>query len=381
MLTFCFHFLTSSSFVGKFLPRNQRPSNATHQFTNLYLKNFSQTIVTPADYDSAIKKLVGDCGEITSSKLMIKPDTQTSSGFGFVAFATHEATKQAFDRLNNAEEVKKRAPEFLNAEVPLYCEVAQPKQKRQQELSLQRPIDRNLYIKHFPDIYDDEALAKLFEEFGTITSAKVMVNPDTKTSRGFGFVCFDNAESARQAITGRHQTPIENKPFYVVLAQPKAQRKQILANQNGAGMFYPQQGNRGFPQRGPFPGPPRGGPRGPALPFAARPPYGASMYPQGPGPNVRQGLVENFQQAQSEEAKLQTAGDLLFYSISRAGYPEASARQCTGIILGNTIVRDNNGSVSNLGDSLSKILLLCDDQNRLAEELNKMRQLLVNPGN
>jgi RNA recognition motif-containing protein len=33
---------------------------------------------------------------------------------------------------------------------------------------------RNLYVRGFPSDYDDDSLRKLFEQYGTITSSKIM---------------------------------------------------------------------------------------------------------------------------------------------------------------------------------------------------------------
>ena len=55
----------------------------------------------------------------------------------------------------------------------------------------------NLYVKNLDDSFTDEKLREVFGEFGKITSAKVMTDKNG-ASKGFGFVCFDNAESAEK---------------------------------------------------------------------------------------------------------------------------------------------------------------------------------------
>merc|ERR1711943_7410 len=74
---------------------------------------------------------------------------------------------------------------------------------------------------------------------------------DTKTNKGFGFVCFDAPDAASAAIAEMNGFRLENKPLYVALAQPKAIRRQQLAQHYGrmgmprpAGML-PQQGPPG----------------------------------------------------------------------------------------------------------------------------------------
>lgn len=53
----------------------------------------------------------------------------------------------------------------------------------------------NLYVKNIDDSFTDEKLREEFEKFGKITSVKVMLD-DYGRSKGFGFVCFENADSA-----------------------------------------------------------------------------------------------------------------------------------------------------------------------------------------
>ncbi len=48
---------------------------------------------------------------------------------------------------------------------------------------------------------DDHGLKAAFESFGTVTEAKVITDRMTGRSRGFGFVTFDSADAATEALT------------------------------------------------------------------------------------------------------------------------------------------------------------------------------------
>uniref|UniRef100_A0A8C5YCI7 RRM domain-containing protein n=1 Tax=Microcebus murinus TaxID=30608 RepID=A0A8C5YCI7_MICMU len=116
---------------------------------------------------------------------------------------------------------------------------AQKKVERQAELKRkfeqlkQERISRyqgvNLYIKNLDDTIDDEKLRKEFSPFGSITSAKVML--EDGRSKGFGFVCFSSPEEATKAVTEMNGRIVGSKPLYVALAQRKEERKAHLTNQ------------------------------------------------------------------------------------------------------------------------------------------------------
>lgn len=57
----------------------------------------------------------------------------------------------------------------------------------------------NLYVKNINDEIDDDELRRVFSNYGTITSAKIM-RDEKGFSRGFGFVCFTNPEEANKAL-------------------------------------------------------------------------------------------------------------------------------------------------------------------------------------
>lgn len=213
-------------YVGKFIPRKEREKELGEQakrFTNVYLKNFGEELD-----DEKLKELFEKFGKITSHKVM-SDDGGKSKGFGFVSFEDAESAEKAVEEMNNKE---------INGKI-LYVGRAQKKAERQAELKRkfeQLKLERmnryqgvNLYVKNLDDSIDDERLRKEFAPFGTITSAKVMV--EDGRSKGFGFVCFSSPEEATKAVTEMNGRIIVSKPLYVALAQRKEDRKAHLASQ------------------------------------------------------------------------------------------------------------------------------------------------------
>jgi len=55
-------------------------------------------------------------------------------------------------------------------------------------------------VFHLPPDLSDAQLLALFSPFGAVLSCKVITNPQTSASKGYGFVNFLNMDGARNAI-------------------------------------------------------------------------------------------------------------------------------------------------------------------------------------
>ncbi|XP_073728745.1 polyadenylate-binding protein 1A isoform X2 [Misgurnus anguillicaudatus] len=193
------------------------------EFTNVYIKNFGEDMD-----DEKLKEIFCKYGPALSIRVMTD-DSGKSKGFGFVSFERHEDAQRAVDEMNGKEMNGKQ----------VYVGRAQKKGERQTELKRkfeQMKQDRmtryqgvNLYVKNLDDGLDDERLRKEFSPFGTITSAKVMM--EGGRSKGFGFVCFSSPEEATKAVTEMNGRIVATKPLYVALAQRKEERQAHLTSQ------------------------------------------------------------------------------------------------------------------------------------------------------
>ncbi|XP_053190888.1 polyadenylate-binding protein 1A-like isoform X2 [Scomber japonicus] len=213
-------------FVGRFKSRKEREAELgarAKEFTNVYIKNFGDEMD-----DEKLRELFSKYGNAMSIRVMTD-DSGKSRGFGFVSFERHEDAQKAVDEMNGKE---------MNGKL-IYVGRAQKKVERQTELKRkfeQMKQDRmtryqgvNLYVKNLDDGIDDERLRKEFSPFGTITSAKVMM--EGGRSKGFGFVCFSSPEEATKAVTEMNGRIVATKPLYVALAQRKEERQAHLTNQ------------------------------------------------------------------------------------------------------------------------------------------------------
>ncbi|KAJ4714835.1 Polyadenylate-binding protein [Melia azedarach] len=249
-------------FVGPFLRKQERESATDKtRFNNVYVKNLSESTT-----EDDLKKVFAEYGNITSAVVMRDADGK-SKCFGFVNFEEPDDAARAVEGLNGKK--------FEDKE--WYVGKAQKKYEREIELkgkfeqSLKESSDKyeglNLYVKNLDDSISDEKLQELFSEFGTITSCKVMRDPNG-ISRGSGFVAFSTSEEASRALTEMNGKMLVSKPLYVALAQRKEERRARLQAQ--------------FSQMRPVAMSPAVGPRMPMYPPGA-PGLGQQLfYGQGP---------------------------------------------------------------------------------------------------
>eukprot|EP00118_Oscarella_pearsei_P006975 m.32780 g.32780 ORF g.32780 m.32780 type:complete len:444 (+) comp31696_c0_seq1:118-1449(+) len=91
----------------------------------------------------------------------------------------------------------------------------------QREVCNSGPDGANLFIYHLPQDMDDSGLLQTFCRFGNVISSKVFIDKHTNMSKCFGFVSYDNAESASAAIQAMNGFQIGPKRLKVQLKRPK----------------------------------------------------------------------------------------------------------------------------------------------------------------
>lgn len=79
----------------------------------------------------------------------------------------------------------------------------------------------NIYVGNLNYKISSDDLRDLFEEFGTVNSAIVITDRETRRSKGFGFVEMDNEEEAQEAIDELDGADYEGRTIKVNQARPK----------------------------------------------------------------------------------------------------------------------------------------------------------------
>uniref|UniRef100_A0A2P2MLN2 Polyadenylate-binding protein n=1 Tax=Rhizophora mucronata TaxID=61149 RepID=A0A2P2MLN2_RHIMU len=212
-------------YVGPFLRKQERETVIDKtKFNNVFIKNLSETTT-----EEDLKNFFGEFGAITSAVVMRDEDGK-SRCFGFVNYEDADDAARAVEALNGKK--------FDDKE--WYVGKAQKKSEREIELklrfeqSMKEAADKfqgaNLYVKNLDDSIGDDKLKELFSPFGTITSCKVMRDPNG-ISRGSGFVAFSSPEEASRALLEMNGKMVISKPLYVALAQRKEDRRARLQAQ------------------------------------------------------------------------------------------------------------------------------------------------------
>ena len=78
-----------------------------------------------------------------------------------------------------------------------------------------------IFVAGLPFAVSDSELQELFEPYGTVGSAKVILDRETHKSRGFGFVEFSSNEEAEKAIKALDGTSLEGRTLTVKVAEDK----------------------------------------------------------------------------------------------------------------------------------------------------------------
>lgn len=101
-------------------------------------------------------------------------------------------------------------------------------------------MGNKLYVGNLSYSVRDDDLQQQFSEFGTVASAKVMMDRETGRSKGFGFVEMSSDDQAQAAIRGLNGQPLDGRNMVVNEArpmEPRAPRSGGYGGGNGGGGY------------------------------------------------------------------------------------------------------------------------------------------------
>ena len=230
-------FLDSELEVEYFQRKNER-LQAPQENCSIYIKNIPEKYTKLEE----LKKLFSKFGKITFSKMFKDNDRY----FAIIMYSDAESAHKAKEELNDKKLDEKD-------ELPLYVDSLQKKSERKRMLTTkiiennnklnQENKDCNLYVKNLPRELTEEKMKEIFSKVGEVKSVKIDKyilqtkvngeNVDIIDSRGFGYVCYTNADDAKKAIEEFNEKKLpgfetSHLPVLVSKFMPKNERKQYL---------------------------------------------------------------------------------------------------------------------------------------------------------
>ena len=96
-------------------------------------------------------------------------------------------------------------------------------------------MGNKLYVGNLPYSFRDQDMEQAFSQYGTVSSAKVMMERDTGRSKGFGFVEMGSDAEAQAAIAGMNGQQIGGRGLVVNEARPMEARAPRSGGFGGGG--------------------------------------------------------------------------------------------------------------------------------------------------
>ena len=91
-------------------------------------------------------------------------------------------------------------------------------------------MSKKLYVGNLPYSANDQILIDTFSDFGTVESAKVIVDRDSGRIKGFAFVEMSSDSEATNSINKLNGTDLDGRAIRVSAAKPQAPRNSSYSH-------------------------------------------------------------------------------------------------------------------------------------------------------
>ncbi|CAO1614158.1 unnamed protein product [Sympodiomycopsis kandeliae] len=180
-------------------------NNQQSQNTSLYVGELDPTVT-----EAMLFEIFSMIGPVASIRVCRDAVTRRSLGYAYVNFINSADGERAMEQLNYS--VIRGRP----------CRIMWS----QRDPALRRTGQGNIFIKNLDEAIDNKALHDTFAAFGNILSCKVAIGE--QGSLGYGFVHYETAEAADQAITHVNGMLLNDKKVFVGHHIPKKERQQKI---------------------------------------------------------------------------------------------------------------------------------------------------------
>jgi len=152
---------------------------AGFQAASLYIGDLA-----PDTNEGLLFEIFNAVGPVSSIRVCRDAVTRRSLGYGYINYHALADAERALDTMNFTE-IKGRACRIMWS---------------QRDPSLRRSNVGNIFVKNLHESIDNKQLYDTFSLFGNILSCKVVCDPETGDSKGYGYIHYETAEAANAAI-------------------------------------------------------------------------------------------------------------------------------------------------------------------------------------
>lgn len=183
-------------------PTSAAPSTAHQNSASLYVGELDPTVT-----EAMLFELFSSIGQVASIRVCRDAITRRSLGYAYVNYNNGPDGERALEELNYT--LIKGKP----------CRIMWS----QRDPALRKTGQGNVFIKNLDSAIDNKALHDTFAAFGPILSCKV-AQDELGNSQGYGFVHYDTAEAATNAIKHVNGMLLNEKKVFVGHHIPKKDR-------------------------------------------------------------------------------------------------------------------------------------------------------------
>lgn len=183
-------------------PTSAAPSAAHQNSASLYVGELDPSVT-----EAMLFELFSSIGQVASIRVCRDAVTRRSLGYAYVNYNSSEDGEKALEELNYT--VIKGKP----------CRIMWS----QRDPALRKTGQGNVFIKNLDTAIDNKALHDTFAAFGNILSCKV-AQDEHGNSKGYGFVHYETAEAATNAIKHVNGMLLNEKKVFVGHHIPKKDR-------------------------------------------------------------------------------------------------------------------------------------------------------------